>query len=64
MNFLLMNIKIFTFMRINLYIMRWFIPIKNYKRKSVHVQVARSVQKGRIKYTVAPKEAYRPKFKF
>lgn len=36
-------------------------------KKVMHVHVAPSVQKGRIKYTVAPvalKEAHRPKFKF
>lgn len=32
---------------------------KNHRGKMIYVQFALSVKKGHIKYTVAPKEAYR-----
>lgn len=46
---------------VNLYLIPWFISIKKIiEGKAIYVQFALSVQKGHIKYTVAPKGAYRP----
>ena len=45
---------------VNLYLIPWFISIKIIEGKAIYVQFALSVQKGHIKYNVAPKVAYRP----
>lgn len=43
-----------------IYFKLWFIPIKIIRGISDNPQIALSVQKGNVKCTVAPKEAYKP----
>lgn len=52
--FFMIILILFILNSINL--MSWFIPIK----KAMYVQSALPLQKGHIKRTVAPNEAYRP----
>lgn len=52
-------LNLFILNSIHLYLMPWFIPIKNKEGKAIYLQSALPLQKGHIKYNVAPNEAYR-----
>lgn len=55
-------IIVFIFDNVNLFLIAWFISIKNKEGKAIQFKFALSVQNSHIKYTVAPKGVHRPQY--
>lgn len=56
---LVLILLIFNRIHVNICLMPCFFPVKN-RRKKMYLYTALLMQKGHVKCTVAPNEAYRP----